>query len=764
LPHGPLYIQSGFMSISMKKTKSSVCRLWFGTFALLAILSSCGHAPMDAENAGQSSASASQWGNQGGSNNWNNGSGGADNNFVAPEIITEEPFVEDTTTVTSASQLPACNASNEGEALMVASENALYFCLEGNWYNNVVETVGVSCNNGELIAGATAEVVPVVPSTFGVDSTGNVVYRRSGIAMAGVAEKGPFRHGTSVKVVELDSTMRLEDSPRSHTTCITSSNGSYSFEPFDVVSPYVRVEASGYYRNELNGGLSADVVTLTAVTDLTERDSVNVNMLTHLEGPRTLKMVENTGNNQPIRMMKEQALKDILNSFSIVVPGFNEMNGQQNFGQQGGFGNFGQTAVATKATIADDISLFGDGDFSAALIAISVMMQRKGTGAEMLEYAGAIAERIKGNGNWDDFTAKADLADWLMVLDTSGAYNTIRQNLESLNQGVVPDFESYLRNFWTSTYQFPACEGAAVGTVTHIGNSLSSFFVSYYADPNGSRTRFICDASIGRWRTATDIEKDTVGLGADTSKYDGAIRPGVINKDKSYIYEKSTGLWRAATSDDIMEFSDVADVYKSLSAGESVVFILRHAERTNETGSKGHLTDNGKAQAKSVGAKFSGVGNIYFAYSGYTRTLETCENIASGAGQSASPEVLDGLDGEWYVKSGEPSIDDVSRWAYTGSPAESFYDLENRTNELVSKYVLANRSKLQKVNFYISHDRMVLPLAVYASKGKVDLRFFDTMGTRNWINFLAGAAVIFDGAGNVRYVPVRGLESGTMKL
>ena len=127
-------------------------------------------------------------------------------------------------------------------------------------------------------------------------------------------------------------------------------------------------------------------------------------------------------------------------------------------------------------------------------------------------------------------------------------------------------------------------------------------------------------------------------------------------------------------------------------------------------------------------------------------------------------DVLEGLDGEWYVKTGEPSIEDVSRWAYTGSPAGSFYNLEDRTKELVSNYVLANRGKLQRVNFYISHDRMVLPLAVYASQKKVDLRFFDTMGARNWINFLAGAAVIFDSTGKVRYVPVRGLESGTMKL
>lgn len=674
----------------------------------------------------------------------------------------DEDVVVDTTFVEEAGSLPKCTSSNEGESFLVAAENALYFCVGGEWRTDIVEQVGVSCNDGSLSIGA-EDVLPT-ESTFGVDTlTGEIVYRREGVVVAGIAEKGPFRHGTSVTVVELDSASRLADSDRKHKTCITSGDGAYTFDAFDIVSPYVRVEAAGYYKNELTGGLSSEPVTLTSVTDLTERDSVNVNILTHLEAVPTLKLVEQSGYNSPIRMFKEQSLKKVLYAFGIKIDGYNDSFFMQ---QQGGFGGFGggQTSTATVSKIADEVSLFDGDEFSSALLAISVMLQRHGSGQKMLMFADSIAQKIAGSGNWDDWTSRAHLADWLMALDINGEFNKIRKNVASWGLGEVPDFEKHLRNFWTKEFQFPTCGKNNAGMVTHIGYSQSNYFGCNYPDTSKTKVRFTCDAELGRWRAATDIEKDTVGLGADTSKYDGAIRPGVINKDISYIYEKSTGKWRAATSDDIMDFTDVADVYKSLAADESVVFVLRHAERTNETGSKGHLTDNGKTQAKNVGAKFKSVGRMYFAYSGYTRTLETCENIAAGAGLSASPDSLAGLDGEWFVKSGQPSIEDVSRWAYTGSPAGSFYDLEDRSKELVSDYILANRSKLQKVNFYISHDRMVLPLAVYASQKKVDLRFFDVMGTRNWINYLAGVAVIFDSTGKVRYVPVRGLDSGTMKL
>lgn len=715
----------------------------------LALFAGCGD---DSSNSGNGPSNLIEdipgsQNSQGGNSNSDNPNATSSSSGIIPgPDVVEEPVIEDSTVVSDISKMPECTAANEGEAMMVTSENAIYFCSAGEWTSGVIGTVGVSCRNGSLMMGA-EEIVPDT-SSFGLDSTGVLVLRREAVPVAGVVEKGPFRYGASVTITELDSAMRLSPSSRTHKTCVTSADGSYGFEGVDLVSPYVRVEANGLYRNEMTGGLSAETITLSTVTDLTERDSVNVNILTHLEAVPTLKLVEQSGYNSPIRMFKEQSLKKVLNAFGIKIEGFND----------------DEMSVASISKIADEINLFDGDEFSAALLAISVMLQRHGSGQEMLLFADSISQKIAGSGNWDDWTSRAHLADWLMALDINGGFEKIRSNVASWGLGPVPDFEKHLRNFWTREFQFPSCNASNDGAVAHIGYSQSNYFGCNYQDTVKTKTRFTCDAALGKWRAATDIEKDTVGLGADTSKYDGAIRPGVINKDLSYIYESSTGKWRLATSADIMDFADVADVYRSLAANESVVFVLRHAERTNETGSKGHLTENGKAQAKNVGSKFADAGSMYFAYSGYTRTLETCESIAAGAGKAASPEVLEGLDGNWFVRSGEPSIENLTSWAYTGNPAGSFYDLEERSQEFVSKYVLDRRARLGKVNFYVSHDMMVIPLTVYGSQKKVDLRFFDVMGTRNWLNFLAGVAVIFDGSGKVRYVPVRGLESGTMKL
>ena len=697
---------------------------------------------------------------------------------VGPVIGVEDTVITDTTLVVDADALPECSTKSEGASFMVQSENVLYFCLDGEWVPSdaVAETAGISCRNGVLVTGSVlddeerSDNGKTFPwGNFGGGSVNTAAVdtaepRMVGARILGVAEKGPFRYGTSVKLIELDSTQHLADSKRTHKTCILNGDGNYSFDSVDFVSPYLRVQASGYYKNELTGGLSPSVVTLDAVVDVTEKDSVNVNMLTHMEAPRVLKLVENSGGNQPIRAVKAQALRDILASFEIQLSSGSSGTGGGNNGF--GWGNFGQPqqTLTTDGRFAEDIGLFDGDEYSGALLAISIMMQRKGSGDEMLQYTAGIADRIKGNGNWDDNNAKADLADWLMVLDTSGSYGTIRNNIASWKMGDVPDFEKHLKHFWTTVYNFGECNASNADTVKFISNSLSAFFVSGY-DLQGPTVRFICDSKTHEWRAATDLEKDTYGL---LGEYEGQLKVGRINTDRYYVFEQNK--WRAATRDDIREFEDLGEVYKNLKAGEKVIFLLRHAERSNDTGKNGRLTDGGKKQSQNVGAKLKGEG-IYFANSTYTRSKETCENIASGAGTNYAEYTIDALDGEWYVKDNgkleQHKSSDGGGWAVASAYAykdiytDAFYDLETYSEKFITEIIKPEFSKVKKVGVFISHDMFVVPLTAYFTDKKVNLRYFET---KQWVNYLAGLAIIMGTDGKIRYVPVRGLDSGTMTM
>ena len=711
------------------------------------------------------------------------GGSGNSSSSTGAVVGIEDPVIEDTTTVVDVEALPECTAQSEGESFLVKSENILYFCLAGEWVpsEEVSQAAGISCRDGKMYTGVEDDDEKGSSSggtspwgNFGGSSVNTAAVdtaepRIVGARLVGVAEKGPFRYGTSIKLIELDSTQHLADSKRTHKTCILNGDGNYSFDSVDYVSPYLRVKANGYYRSELTGGLSPSPVTLEAVVDVTEKDTVNVNILTHMEAERVLKLVENSGNNQPIRAVKAQALRDILSSFDIQ---WDKSSGSGSTGGNGGFGgwNFGgqQQQLTTDGRFAEDIGLFDGDEYSGALLAISIMMQRKGSGSEMMSYAAGIADRIKGNGNWDDNNAKADLADWLMVLDTSGSYATIRNNIASWNMGEVPDFEKHLKRFWSRAYNFGDCNAQKADSVFCISNSLSAYFCGGGYDQPGPTVRFICDANTHEWRAATAVEKDTYGYGK--GEYPGQIKNGRVDKEKYYVYDDETKKWRAATSDDIQEFEDLEDVYKGLKAGEKVIFFLRHAKRSDDTGKKGHLTDDGKTQSQGVGAKLKGE-DIYFANSTYTRSMETCENIAKGAGSSYSENTIEALDGEWYVKDNNKLEQYksnngggwvvASEYAYKGSYTDAFYDLGTYSESFITEIIKPEFANVKKVGVFISHDMFVVPLTAYFTDKKVNLRYFDT---KQWVNYLAGLAIIMGKDGTIRYVPVRGLDSGTMTM
>jgi broad specificity phosphatase PhoE len=683
--------------------------------------------------------------------NGKDGQDGRDSVDHKDSLVIDNPV--DTSTVDDAKSLPECNSSNEGDAFMVSGEQTLYYCVSGKWQKNIEQLFDVKCSDGVLKFG---ELVATEE-----DSEASADYRRTGVSIKGFAEKGPFRYGTSVKIVELDSVKRLADSKRTHETCITSADGSFDFGAVNLVSPYARVEASGFYKSEFGG--QSPLLTLNAVVDLSKRDSFNVNILTHMAAPRVMKLVEDSGNNQPIGSQSGRALSDVLSSFGIslgsTTGGFNGFNA---------WNRGGQTSTSSGKS-AEDVSLFGSDDYSAALLAVSVMMQSYAPDGKFLSYADYIAEDIRGDGNWGDNAGKAKLADKLLMLDAEGGLEKIRKNMESWKLGNVPDFEKHVRNFWTKTHGFETCGSMNAGQVKHVGNSQSEYFVSYYEQPEGTRIRFICDKTTKSWRVATDIEKDTVGFGA--GDYDGQLKNGKINADKFYVYEQSKKTWRAATSDDIQEFVDVGQVMKDLAAGEKVIFILRHAERTDDTGKNGHLTANGKKQSQSVGEKLKGE-EIYFVNSTYTRSYETCENVAAGAGVSfVGNDTLPELDGDWFVKD-DSKFETyknnngggwvvTSEYAYKGSYSDAYYPLQSRGEEFMTEVVKPRFAKVGKVAVWISHDMMVVPLTAFATNGKANLRYFDT---KQWINYLAGVAIILGTDGTLRFVPVKGLSSGTMTM
>ena len=275
--------------------------------------------------------------------------------------------------------------------------------------------------------------------------------------VAGVSQKGPFVTGSSVTVQELDG-ITLKQTGKSFKGTIKSDKGDFAIKDINLESQYAILEASGYYRDEITGKKSTGTVTLRALTDLTKRKTVNINLLTHLEYERVMYLV--TEKKLSIAKAKAQADEEILAAFGIDV-------------------DFGKS---------EDLNIFESGDGNAALLAISVLMHADADVAGLTERMGEFSIAIAEGGDWEDADTKAVIADWACDADLKGSLATVRDNVEGWKYAdSVPAFEKYVTNFWWDNYGLGQCTSKREGDTKRNVNKLSKMYNEY----------FVCEG--GRW-------------------------------------------------------------------------------------------------------------------------------------------------------------------------------------------------------------------------------------------------------------------------
>ena len=348
-----------------------------------------------------------------------------------------------------------------------------------------------SISSSSVSKTASSSSVKVVSSSSSSDTKQQSSAIIKDKSVSGVSQKGPFEIGSAVKLYELDN-KTFAQTGKSFTDQIASDDGKFSVPSVTLASQYALLEVNGYFRNEVSGKKSSGTVTLNALSDLSAREKVNVNLLTHLEYKRVLYLV---GTGIDMASAKKQAEAEVFNAFGI----------------QGEFAN------------SEDLDIFSDGEGNAALLAFSVLMLRDLSEADLTEFLTEFATDIEKDGKWDDDAAKAKIADWAQSKDLAGMLATIRSNIEKWNLGTVPEFEKYVRNFWYTNYGLGDCDKAREGELMATKNELSSTY--------GSQIRYICRGNV--WLEAWDIVKDTYGEKC-TDKDVGKTITGIVDSTNKY--------------------------------------------------------------------------------------------------------------------------------------------------------------------------------------------------------------------------------------
>ena len=306
--------------------------------------------------------------------------------------------------------------------------------------------------------------------------------------VAGVSQKGPFVTGSAVTVQELDG-VSLKQTGKSFKGSIKSDKGDFAIKDINLESQYAILEATGYYRDEISGKKSSSTVTLRALTDLSDRKKVNINLLTHLEYERVMYLVNKK--KMSIADAKAQAEKEVLASFGIE-------------------GDFGES---------EDLNIFESGDGNAALLAVSVLMQGDVDVAGLTERMGEFSISLAEGGSWDDVDTKTEIADWACDIDLKGSLSKVRKNVEGWKYAdSVPEFEKYVSNFWWDNYGLGVCNKKRESETKRNINKLSALYNEYFICENG-RWVIPGDEPAGSSSSSKDVEPVE---GSSSSSVDGS--------------------------------------------------------------------------------------------------------------------------------------------------------------------------------------------------------------------------------------------------
>ena len=238
--------------------------------------------------------------------------------------------------------------------------------------------------------------------------------------ISGFVQKGPFLNGTSISISELNT--NLSQTGKTFNTQITDNRGSFEISNIELVSNFVSLKADGFYYNEVLGEQSSSQITLYALSDISDKTTLNTNVLSHLEKARVENLI---GQGLTFRVAKKQAQGEILAIFNIDTPLSHE---------------------------SELLDISQEGNDNAVLLAISAILQGYRTESEFIELLSNISSDISTDGVLNSASLGSQLINHAVYLNST----KIRQNLEEryTEMGIIssiPEIEVYISNFINNT-------------------------------------------------------------------------------------------------------------------------------------------------------------------------------------------------------------------------------------------------------------------------------------------------------------------------
>lgn len=238
--------------------------------------------------------------------------------------------------------------------------------------------------------------------------------------VSGFVQKGPYLNGTAITISELSED--FIPTGRTFNAQILDNKGNFEVYNIELASAYVELKADGYYYDEVGNVNSSSQLTLFALSDLTDKSDLNVNVLSHLEKSRVMYLIHE---GKDFDEAKKQAQKEILEIFEI---------------------------VKSDMTESELLDISKEGDNNAILLAVSVILQGYLPVSELSELLANISTDIREDGILNSHTLGTILINNANNIDLEAIRTNLENRYETLGMTVIiPDFEPYIENFIANT-------------------------------------------------------------------------------------------------------------------------------------------------------------------------------------------------------------------------------------------------------------------------------------------------------------------------
>ena len=211
--------------------------------------------------------------------------------------------------------------------------------------------------------------------------------------ISGAAQKGPLVKGSDVVLRETTAEGNLEPTGREFHTTTVNDKGEFQFGDLDLESQYALLSAEGYYAREYDGERSKCSMRLDAVTNLNNRNTANINLLTHFEYKRVLKLVKD---GKSFAEAKKQASREVLGAFGVEL----------------------------EVSSAEDLNIFNTSEGDRTLFNISLLIDNTPEWTYWVDDEKEDCPKLQNyiDGFADDFADDGELSDTIMQTIAGEAY------------------------------------------------------------------------------------------------------------------------------------------------------------------------------------------------------------------------------------------------------------------------------------------------------------------------------------------------------